>query len=153
MKRNILNIFILLLFTTAVLSCSEMMPMEPSLNDDMNEKPASFTLIISGTASDKNEAFPLEEIKITLHAAEIADGQEAELFTKTTYTDNRGKFTLSAEGFTKPVSCIITAEDPNGEYTSWTHEIPLISWDSSYNMTPDGTCFINDCDFFLEKAE
>lgn len=151
MKKHLINIVILLLSATAVLSCS-VINAEPGSPDIVPDADGTWGLVISGTASDKNEAFPLEEMKITLHTAAISEDAEEVLFTKTVYTDNRGGFTLEARGFTTPISCIIKAEDPNGIYASHTHEIPLITWDSSYNMMA-GVYYINDCDFYLEKAE
>lgn len=151
MKKHLINIVILLLSATAVLSCSAS-DAEPSSPDIAPDTDGTWGLVISGTASDKNEAFPLEGMKITLHTAAITEDAEDELFTKTVYTGNRGGFTLEAKGFTTPISCIIMAEDPDGVYASYTHEIPLITWDSSYNMMA-GVYYINDCDFYLEKAE
>lgn len=153
MNRHILilNTMILLLVSTAVLSCSK------AANDiediQCSTRPGEpYSLVISGSASDKDSSLPLEEIKITLTAVEKpAKGRETSL-EKTSYTGSNGLFTLKADGFRNPVSIVLTAEDPNGRYKTATHEIPLITWDSSYNM--DGNSFfINECNFYLEKNE
>jgi hypothetical protein len=43
---------------------------------------------------------------------------------------------------------LITAEDPNGKYNKASQEIN-ITW-SNINMV-DGTFYVNDCSFYLEK--
>lgn len=150
MNRNILkHILILLLASTAVLSCSPGMVEEiEDLKSQTN--PYGYNLLISGSASDKDTSLPIEEIKITLTATEkTADGRTIS-HKKSAYTDNEGVFTLKINGFRGHVTAVLTAEDPNGNYKSATHEIPLITWDSSYNMS-DNDFFINDCSFYLEK--
>lgn len=121
----------------------------PGAND---AEESSYSLIISGSASDIESSLPIEEIKITLTATEISEKGKATEIEKTSYTGSDGLFTLKAEGFTNPVSIILTAEDPNGKYDAATHEIPLISWDSSYNMSGN-SFYINDCDFHLKRSE
>ena len=93
MLKNSLNILILLLASTAVLSCSD-------VDSDIFERPDEELVIsISGTASDLSTGEPIEEIKITVHAAEYGDKDNVNLVSKTTYTDNTGRFSISAEGF------------------------------------------------------
>lgn len=150
MNRNILkHILILLLASTAVLSCSPGMVEEiEELKGQTNSN--EYNLLISGSASDMDTSLPIEEIKITLTATEkTADGRTTS-HEKSAYTDNEGVFTLKINGFKGHVTAVLTAEDPNGNYKSATHEIPLITWDSSYNMSGNDF-FINDCSFYLEK--
>lgn len=142
MNKLILNILILLLASTAVSSCSvEGVGSVQSPNDTL-------TFSISGTASDLLTGAPLEEIKITVHAAEYGSKDHLNLVSKSTYTDNTGRFTISAEGFINTTTCLVTAEDPNGIYADASQEIK-ISW-SAPNMQGN-TFFVNDCDFYLEK--
>ena len=144
MNKLILNTFILLLTTTAVLSCSAG-PFFENANVETD-----LELSVSGTASDISTGTPLEDIKVTIHVAEHGQNQNMNLVSKTAYTDNNGKFTISAEGFTNETTCLITAEDPDGMYADASQEIK-IQW-SSVNM--EGNVFyVNDCDFYLEKKK
>ena len=149
MNRNILkNILILLLSATAVLSCSEDLT-EDLYNPSYKE---GYAVVISGTASDMDTSLPIEEIRITLKATEELGNDRMKSYEKSSYTDNNGVFTMEVEGFTNPISVKLTAEDPNGIYQSATHEIPMISWESSYNM--EGNRFyVNECSFYLEKKK
>jgi len=119
--------------------------------EDMEQaSPNDYNLLISGSASDKETSIPIEEIKITLTATEKTPDGRTTHHEKSAYTDNDGVFTLKINGFKGHVTAVLTADDPNGKYKSATHEIPLITWDSSYNMSGNDF-FINDCSFYLEK--
>jgi hypothetical protein len=63
MKRHILNILILLLASTAVLSCSAGILNE---TDALQSQTGSFKLVISGSVSDMESAAPLEDIRIVI---------------------------------------------------------------------------------------
>lgn len=144
MLKNSLNILILLLASTAVLSCSD-------VDSDRFERPDEELVIsISGTASDLSTGEPIEEIKITVHAAEYGDKDNVNLVSKTTYTDNTGRFSISAEGFSYTTTCLVTAEDPNGIYADASQEIK-ISW--SATSMQGNTFYVNECDFYLEKNQ
>lgn len=135
----------LLSITTAALSCS----MESPANTDLpNEN--FYTVVVSGTASDKGNGTPLKGIRIRLHAAEIVSGSDGEVRTTTIYTDERGYFTLTADGFTRPISCTITAEDSNGIYGFARHDLN-ISWSGTSFDEYTGYFYVNDCDFYMEK--
>ena len=111
---------------------------------------APLVLSVSGTASDISTGQPLEDIKITIHAAEQPDGSGTNLVSKTAYTDNTGKFTISAEGFNNQTTCKIIAEDPDGIYEDSIQEIK-ISWSSTSML--GNVFYVNDCDFYLEKKQ
>jgi hypothetical protein len=111
---------------------------------------APLVLSVSGTASDISTGQPLEEIKITIHAYEKLDGSVANTVSKTTYTDNKGRFTISADGFTNQTTCLVTAEDPDGIYEGANQEIK-ISWSQTSML--DNVFFVNDCDFYLERKK
>lgn len=146
MNKLILNTLILLLASTAVLSCSHVY-MDAEMPADAD---ALLELSVSGTASDISTGQPLEEIKITIHAAEQPDGSETNLISKTAYTDNSGKFTISADGFRNQTTCMIIAEDPDGIYEDAIQEIK-ISWSSTSML--GNVFYVNDCDFYLEKKK
>ncbi len=144
--RNVLkNILVLLLSSTAVLSCSVGMVNDPALAPGMD-----LSITVTGTASDIDTNWPLEEIRIILHAEEaISNGTEL-LIDKTTYTDNNGRFSITMEGFRSPTSFTISADDPNGVYGGAQIKIPLVTWDFDYNIS-GGTFYVNDCNFHLKK--
>ena len=144
MLKNVFNIFILLLFSTAVLSCSEgpISEFQPSEEE--------LEIVISGAVSDIQTGKPLEEVKITLHAAEFGGNDNVNLVSKTTYTDNTGKYSVSAQGFTYITTCLVTAEDPNGVYVDSSQEI-MVTW-TAPNMHGN-TFFVNDINFYLERNE
>lgn len=112
----------------------------------------TYSLVISGTASDLDSGLPLEEVKITLLSKETLPKGKILYTEKSAYTDNNGMFKLQADNFHFTISVTVTAEDPNGNYMNATHEVQQISWDSSYNMH-GGTFYINDCNFHLKKSE
>lgn len=138
----------LLLPATAALSCSD------SLTEDLlpPSDQVRYEVVISGTASDMDTSLPIEEIRITLNATEKLGNGKKKSYEKSSYTDNNGVFTMEVEGFTNPISVKLTAEDPNGIYQSATHEIPMISWESSYNMAGN-RFYVNECSFYLEKKK
>ena len=144
MLKNVFNIFILLLVTTAVLSCSEGLLSESQPSEEELE------IVISGAVSDILTGEPLEDIKICLHAAEFGDNENVNLVSKTSYTDNSGKYTVSAIGFTYITTCLITAEDPNGKYADSSQEV-MVTW-TAPNMQGN-TFYVNDINFYLERNE
>ncbi|MBR5273818.1 MAG: hypothetical protein IKU33_01080 [Bacteroidales bacterium] len=107
-------------------------------------------IVISGAVSDILTGEPLEEIKISLHAAEFGDNENVNLVSKTTYTDNSGRYTVSAVGFTYITTCLVTAEDPNGKYADSSQEI-MVTW-TAPNMQGN-TFYVNDINFYLERDE
>ncbi len=145
MYKHILKIFILLLSATAVLSCSA----GPMDMNDISGKERSIT--ITGTASDIDTGRPIQDIRLTMYALEN-DEDDNKFSTENTSTDNSGKFIIKMTGFKNPTSFMIRAEDPNGIYETGTHEIPLVKWSSSYNVS-HGTFYVNGCDFHLKRAE
>lgn len=146
MKLLFVNMIMLLSILVAALSCS----IGPDAEPGPAEYEGTYTVVVSGTASDKETTLPLEGIKITLHAAEpIIDGQ-GEVRTTTAYTDNRGRFMLTAEGFTREISCTITSDDLTGRYGYGRQDIN-ISWSGPSYDKHTGVFYVNDCDFYLEK--
>lgn len=128
----------------AALSCS----MGDIYSDSYN---GIYTIVVSGAVSEKESTLPLEGIKITLNASEQFQVRET-IRTMTVYTDNRGRFTLTAEGFTEKVFCTLTAEDVNNEYGAVEQELN-ISWNGSSFDNHTGTFYVNDCNFYLEKKD
>lgn len=145
MKLLFVNTIMLLSVTMAALSCSK-----GPVNEINPEFDGTYTVVVSGTASEKSTSTPLEGIKITLHAAEPIVNNSGEIRTMTVYTDNRGRFTLTAEGFTREISCTITSDDMKGIYEYGRQDMKIYWKGSSYDART-GTFYVNDCDFYLEK--
>ncbi|MBQ9723065.1 MAG: radical SAM-associated putative lipoprotein [Bacteroidales bacterium] len=141
MRKAIAHILILLLATTAVLSCSVGFPMEVPAETSGIE--------ITGAVTDGKTGEPLDEIKITLTTTERLDIQIGTVL-KTAYTDNNGTFTIMAEGVKGLTSCVLIAEDPDGIYET-ASQVVNITWSES-NML-QGIFYVNDIIFYLEKAE
>lgn len=133
----------LLSVSMAALSCSKGLPY-----DSYDEGP--HTLVVSGTASDKEERTPLQNIEITLYAAESLPGGEIEVKTTEGRTDSNGSYTLSLKGFNAPISCTITAGDPDNIYGISQQEL-RISWSGTSFDEITGHFYVNNCDFYLEK--
>ncbi len=146
MKKFLFNIFILLFSATAVLSCTVAMDMSMR-EEEMADMVLSIT--VTGTTSDVDTNKPIKGIRLTMYALET--GNYESLFTsETVYTDDSGKFVIKMSGFRNPASFTIKAEDPAGTYEASKHEIPLVTWDSSYSFS-HGTFYVNGCDFHMKK--
>jgi hypothetical protein len=127
----------LLSVSMAALSCS----------NTIEEEDKTYTVVISGTASDKVTSEPLRGIKINLYAAEEGNG---EIHNINTRTDETGSFMLSAGGFTRQISCTITADDENRIY-SFAQQDLKISWSGPTFDVYTNYFYVNDCDFYMEK--
>ncbi len=141
MMKYITNILILLLASTAVLSCS----MAYDMMDQEGE--VGYALEISGKVSDAGTGSPIEEIRITVNA--MRNGKE--VAEQHTYTDNQGNFMILLNEAGRPSTVVLTADDINGRYVSVRQEL-MIPWDSSHNIK-DGIFYINNCNFHLSKPE
>lgn len=146
MKKAIAYILSALLFTAFSASCST--GLEPV--EDLET--TGYTIVISGTAADLNTTNPLENVKITLYAAEISDMGDVSLVNKSVYTDNRGKFQLTEDGFYRMISCRITAEDQTSTYASSAQEM-IVTWSGPSFNPETGTFYVNDVNFYLRKEE
>lgn len=133
----------LLSVSMAALSCSQELP------DNQYDK-SSYTIAVSGTASDKSEGTPLQNIEITLYAAESLAGEEINVRTTEVMTDSNGSYTLTLGGFTNPISCTITAGDPDNIYGGSPQEL-RISWSGTSFDEYTGYFYVNNCDFHMEK--
>jgi hypothetical protein len=132
----------LLSVATAVLSCSvEMHEAETPYQDR--------TVLVTGSVSDMGGT-ALEDITITFKAYPQNDAASSPVISETTYTSNKGTYSLHTRGSAMPLMCIITAEDKNGAYDSQTKQV-FISWkgiafDEAANMF-----VVNDCNFQLNR--
>lgn len=137
----------LLSVSMAALSCSKgVFDGSSNLDEFQND----LTLVVSGTASDKTSGTPLEGIRIRLYAAEFIENGKGTAKTETAYTDSRGRYSISVTGFSRPITCAITADDPDEEYDIQKQELN-IPWSGISFNNYIGYFYVNDCDFFMEK--
>jgi len=141
MKLYFANMIMLLSVTMAALSCSKELP---------PERHESYTIVVSGTASDKADGTPLQDIRIHLYTAELVTNGDVKVSTTEVNTDHKGHYTLTLDGFNEPISCTITASDPDGIYATSQQELRILWRGTSYDEYT-GYFYVNDCDFYLEK--
>ena len=146
MKKALVYILSAVLLTAFSASCST--GLEPV--EDL--KNTGYTIVISGTAADIATTEPLENVKITLYAAAVAENGGGALVSRSVYTDNRGRFQLTEGGFQQKILCMITAEDQTGNYESATQEM-VVSWSGTSYNPQTRTSYVNDVDFYLKKEE
>jgi hypothetical protein len=131
----------LLSAATAVLSCSA---------EEYGEITyAERTMLVSGSVSDVS-GNALEDITITLKAYPQDDAAAAPVTSETTYTSNKGTYSIRTIGAAEPLLCIITAEDMNGIYENQTQQV-LISWKGMSFDEASNMFVVNDCNFQLSK--
>ena len=142
-RKTIISIFALLLCSAAVLSCS----MEPMM--DFEESAPSQNgrnIVITGSVIDKDTNIPLEDITITFKAYPQNDADATPVSTETVHTDNKGIFFINTYGSSEHLLCIVTAEDKEDRYESFTRQI-IVDWTGP---SFDGHVFaINECNFYL----
>ena len=106
-------------------------------------------MLVSGSVSDVS-GNALEDITITLKAYPQDDTAAAPLTSETTYTSNKGTYSIRTIGAAEPLLCIITAEDMNGIYENQTQQV-LISWKGMSFDEASNMFVVNDCNFQLSK--
>lgn len=144
MKKALVYILSAVLLTTFMASCST--GLEPV--EDLEN--TGYTIVVSGTVADITTTEPLENVKITLYAAEVTEYGEGALVNRTVYTDNRGRFELTESGFQQKITCRVTAEDQSGVYESATQEM-VVSWNGTSYNSQTRTSYVNDVNFYLKK--
>ncbi len=148
--RNIIHIIILLLSSTAVLSCTAEIAFDNSVmaSGDRYDGSQAFPIVITGTVTDADTGKTLEDIRIT---ATAKDEKGNELLTQKAYTGNDGKFTLRLSFEHDKTTIVAVADDQSGTYAGSTHEM-MVSGNSIYNIE-EGVFYINGCDFHLKKIK
>lgn len=145
MQRSLLHIAILLLTSTAVLSCSKAHDTETLESDSALE---GNKVLISGIVSDE-DGNTLEGISIQLFEF-LNSNEEVPVNSIKTYTDKLGYFSLYADGDSQPMICHVIAFDPSGSYKSQTRII-LVNW-AGPTYDNDARMFVvNDCNFVMTK--
>lgn len=132
----------LLSAATAVLSCS--MAMYDGELPYMER-----TMLVTGSVSDMS-GNALEDITITLKAYPQDDAAASLVTSETTYTSNKGTYSIHTKGAETPLLCIITAEDMSGVYESQTQQV-IISWKGMSFDEVSNMFVVNDCNFKLDR--
>ena len=144
-RTFIAYIVALLSLTTAVSSCSIEAAPSPDFSDQHNER----GILVTGTVSDK-EGTALENISISLTAYPQNDASVSPVTSETTYTSNKGKYSIRVKGADMQLMCVITAEDMNGVYESQTQQV-IISWSGTSFDEYSNMFVVNDCNFTLSE--
>ena len=145
--RTLISYMVALLsLATAVLSCSaEAIPQDPDASNPYIER----TLLVTGSVSDTN-GNALEDITITLKAYPQKDATAAPITSETTYTSNKGTYSIRTKGSDMELMCMITAEDMGGTYESQTQQV-MISWKGMAFDETSNMFVVNDCNFQLSR--
>lgn len=144
MKRNIFNIFAMLLTLSAAFSCSAFE--EP--DKDFSSETLSF--VITGTVSDFTTSVPLEGIKISVSVYPAADPDGPAVEEMNVYTGNNGIYTIEAEGHDDALRCVLAVSDPEDVYEEAVQEVGITWTGVSYDGF-NSRFVVNDCDFKLNK--
>ena len=136
----------LLSLSTVVLSCSvEAMPQDSVTANPYQER----TILVTGTVSDMN-GNALEDMTITMKAYPYDDATSSPLTSETTYTSNKGTYSIHAKGASMQLMCMITAKDQDGVYESQTQQV-IVSWKGMAFDEASNMFVVNDCNFQLNR--
>lgn len=146
-SRTIISYMVALLsVSTAVLSCSVEAPVQ---NPDAMEPYKERSILVTGSVSDM-DGKALEDVTITLKAYPQNDAGASPVTSETTYTSNKGTYSIHAKGSDMQLMCVITAEDMSGVYESLTQQV-IISWKGMAFDEYTNMFIVNDCNFKLNK--
>jgi hypothetical protein len=145
---RMLHIAILLLVSTAVLSCS----ME--FDSDVMESDSALKgnkILLSGIVADE-DGNPLEGISIQMLEYLANDETYSAISSAASSTDSDGFYTIYADGHTESMQCYVRAEDLEKKYESQTKMV-LITWSGPSFDSESGIFVINDCNFIMQKKQ
>ncbi|MGM9736179.1 MAG: hypothetical protein ACI3ZL_07185 [Candidatus Cryptobacteroides sp.] len=132
---------IIISFAAVFSSCSKALLLEDystGLNGNTGK------LIIKGIISDVDTFTPIVGILVSFQCSQ----EDFEKITE--YTDERGIYTIIANGFTQSITGCITAKDPNDIYSSTSREI-MVNWKGEAYDPVTSSFVVNDCNFQLQK--
>ena len=118
-------------------------------NPDAIEPYKERSILVTGSVSDM-DGKALEDITITLKAYPQDDAGASPVTSETTYSSNKGTYSIRAKGSDMQLICLITAEDMNGVYESLTQQV-IISWKGMAFDEYSNMFIVNDCNFQLNK--
>lgn len=144
-RTYIFSIAALLSVATAVLSCSVGDYVRTDMENALPEK----SILITGSVCNL-DGQALEDIAITFKAYPKDDVTAAPVSTETAYSNSKGTFSIMADGADMDLSCIVTAEDPDGIYESQNKQI-FVSWKGVSFDEMTNTYIVNDCSFVLNR--
>ena len=139
-----LHIAILLLASTAVLSCS----MDTGYHDAESGNPVKGNqILISGIVADEAN-IPLEGVLVQFVEYSGDIPRHVPAYSATAYTDRDGYYTIYTEGLAGPMQCYINAEDPKGLHES-ASKVILVTWTGPAFDEESGMFVVNDCNFIM----
>lgn len=149
MKRTILNIMLMLLAATAVLSCSKG---DFDVALDSASPSSERSILITGSATDSQTGTGIENIMISFKAYQYEDSGDTPLISEDIYTNSNGIFTLHTDGTDQPLFCILTASDAEGIYETQTKQV-IVTWSGTSFDRHNNMFVVNDCTFIMTKAQ
>ena len=149
MKRVVIYMLMLLLVSTAVLSCSKGL-FDQDASAMPSENPRA--ILISGSTIDSQSGSPLENITISFKAYPYNDPDAAPISAVEAYTSSKGTFTIQAAGASQKLLCVLVANDKEGIYESQTKQV-IVTWRGTSYDRYNNIFIVNDCKFNLEKAK
>lgn len=149
MITKLLRILAVTIFAATTLSCSMAL-----LNDEEAHLDGEFTITVNGIVSNVVTNAPLKGIKITFEAFDEGSLSVMPLITLSDMTDSKGVYTITAKGFSDPVTCMITAEstEETGQYETLTNKV-VATWSGNSFDPESKTFFVNDCNFQMKRAD
>lgn len=123
------------------------------LGDEEAAMDGDLTLVITGVVSDVKTNEPVSDIKVTFSAFAENSLSVLPMTSMTATTDSKGIYTVEIFGFSKPVTCTLTATSTDqtaDEYETMTNKI-VVNWRGSSFDNANRTFYVNDCNFQMKK--
>lgn len=143
----------LLLASTAVLSCSMDFDMQAPGSNNMESDAAlqGNKIVITGVVANEDG---LELKGISVSFLEYPENSEESLpfGSFSTLTDEKGYYTIYADGPAEPMHCYVKVEDPEDVYAGQTAEI-FVSWSGPSFDKESDMFVVNDCNFVLKRNQ
>ena len=143
----------LLLASTAVLSCSMETDMLAPGNNNMESDAAlkGNKVVITGVVANE-DGLPLKGIHVSFLEYRENGEESMPVGSVNTMTDDKGYYTIYADGPAEPIHCFVNVEDTEGIYAGQTAEI-FVSWSGPSFDKASNMFVVNDCNFVLKKNQ
>ena len=123
------------------------------LGDEEAAMDGDLTLVITGVVSDVMTNEPVSDINVTFSAFAENSLSVLPMTSMTATTDSKGIYTVEIFGFSRPVTCTLTATSTDqtaDEYETMTNKI-VVNWRGSSFDNTSRTFYVNDCNFQMKK--
>lgn len=148
MIKTFKKILVLTLLAAISASCSMAF-----LGDEEAAMDGDLTLVITGVVSDVVTNAPVSDINVTFSAFAENSLSVLPMTSMTATTDSKGIYTVEIFGFSRPVTCTLTATSTDqtaDEYETMTNKI-VVNWRGSSFDNASSTFYVNDCNFQMKK--